>query len=82
MPGTGRGDKVPAMLEPGELVVPRKHVPSVLNNNYNNQPSINVSLAGAYVMDDPNQVESLWRETLRDMVREEIRVGRDTFYGE
>ena len=31
VPGEGRGDKVPTLLEPGELVVPRDKVSNVLN---------------------------------------------------
>lgn len=33
VPGTGRGDKVPAMLEPGELVVPRDVAAEILKRH-------------------------------------------------
>lgn len=77
VPGMGRGDRVPALLEPGELVVPRKEVKNFYNNAHS---TVNVSMAGAFVMDDPNAVEKLYREYIRDKVKDEIRTGRDIFY--
>ena len=77
VPGLGKGDIVPAMLEPGELVIPKNQVGNVTNSN---NPTVNVSMAGAYVMDDPVAVERLYREYLRDKIREDIRTRRDVFY--
>lgn len=79
VPGSGRGDIVPTMLEPGELVVPRDAVSSVVNNS--SSPVINISMAGAMVMDSPTHVQKLYREYLRDVIRDDIETGRDNFYG-
>lgn len=78
VPGVGRGDKVPAMLEPGELVIPRDSVGRAINNNQ--RVSVNVSMAGAMVLDDPIAVKKLYREYLRDTIRDDIETGRDKFY--
>jgi hypothetical protein len=78
VPGMGRGDRVPALLEPGELVVPRKDVSKTFNNQ---RVNVNVSMAGAFIMDDPNTVDRLYREHLRDKIQNDILVGRDRFYG-
>ena len=76
VPGVGRGDRVPALLEPGETVIPRNQVSNFFNNA---RPTVNVSLEGAFILDDPSQVEKLWREHLRDFFREEVRNRRDVF---
>lgn len=78
VPGLGVGDKVPALLEPGELVVPRDQVKG--GDIFNSSPTINVSLAGAILLDDPNAVKRLYREGLRDQIRDDIRTRRDTFF--
>lgn len=80
VPGVGVGDKVPALLEPGELVIPKDKVGDVVNNNSSNV-SVNVSMAGAMVMDDPKTVSRLYREHLRDVIRNDAWGARDKFYG-
>jgi len=77
VPGRGSGDIVPALLEPGELVIPKDQVGNVVNNN---NPSVTVNMAGALILDDPNAIERLYREGLRDRIMTDIRTGRDTFY--
>jgi len=79
VPGRGTGDRIPTLLEPGELVIPKKDVSRVINNSYS--PNVTVSMAGALVMDDPIAVQKLYREYLRDTIRDDIEGGRDTFYG-
>jgi len=78
VPGVGRGDKVPAMLEPGELVVSRDKVNRITNNN---NPSVVVNINGGLMVDDPNTIETLYREHIRDRIMTDIRTGRDNFYG-
>jgi len=80
VPGVGKGDRVPALLEPGELVIPKNQVAGA-SNSFNSSPTINVSMAGAMVMDSPIHVQRLYREYLRDVIRDDITNGRDTFYG-
>ena len=77
VPGIGRGDTVPALLEPGEYVVPRNRVNQMTNNSNVN---VNVSMAGAYIMDDPIAVEKLYREYLQPRIKQDIKSGRDRFY--
>jgi TP901 family phage tail tape measure protein len=78
VPGVGIGDRVPALLEPGELVIPKDRVGNVLNDN--SKMNVSVSMAGSLIMDDPDAVEKLYREILRDKIREDIRTRRDVFF--
>jgi len=68
VPGVGSGDRVPALLEPGELVIPKKKVesfrePVTIVNNFN----------GALVMDDPAIVDTLYRNYLKDAIERDNR---------
>jgi len=78
VPGIPGRDKVPALLEPGELVVPRQEVKNFYD--YSRGRDTHISMAGAFIMDDPVQVEKLYREYIRDQIRNDIRTGRDNFY--
>ena len=78
VPGIGSGDRVPALLEPGELVIPKSQVPNVINNRFN--PTVNISMAGAMILDDPNAVEQLYRDIIRPRIQQDIRIGRDIFF--
>ena len=80
VPGIGKGDKVPALLEPGELVIPRDQVGGATNNNFGGT-TVNVSLAGAFILDDPVQVQRLYRDHLRDVIQDDIRTRRDVHFG-
>ena len=79
VPGFGSGDRVPALLEPGELVIPKSQVSNVVNNRFN--PSVVINLEGSIILDDPNAVERLYREHIRDRIRQDVRTGRDVFFG-
>ena len=68
MPGTGEGDRVPALLEPGELVVPKKFVGGEMGG-----ATINVNMEGAFIMDDPVVVDKLYREYLKDAIERDSR---------
>ena len=67
VPGEGRGDIVPAMLEPGELVLPRgkmKMGETTVNNEFNLEITINA---------EEKIDEDFIRDTLFPEIRDELR---------
>ena len=77
--GMGKKDSVPALLTPGEYVLNREQASAMAGGTMNSNVTVNIN--GGIITSDPIQIQRLYREHLRDAIRNDIRSGKDRFYG-
>ena len=77
--GMGKKDSVPALLTPGEYVLNRSDAAAMAGGSMTSNVTVNIN--GGIITSDPIQIQRLYREHLRDAIRNDIRSGKDRFYG-